>query len=325
VRFPNAPRKASNRNRPLSDWQQMSEVADRCLLGSALPGRLADLEAPPERLFLRGELPRGPAVAIVGTRHPSAEYAEYARGLAHDLAAAGVAVLSGGAKGIDTEVHRGALAAGGVTVVVAPAGFMRPYPEQNAALFAEIVEAGGAYLSLSEPLCPAPRGIFFARNACLVALAHLVVVVEAPIRSGARNAAAHARRLGRPLFVVPGAPWHANARGCLAELRLGARVLISVKDLLKELRAQNLHVVGQTTEALGAFGPQQESLDFTETSPPESGREAVLEGVRRGATSVDEICLWTGLPAARVSELILTLRLEGVLVTDPSGRLQIHK
>ena len=303
----------------------MSEVADRCLTGSALPGRLADLEEPPVRLFLRGELPRGPAVAIVGTRHPSNAYARFAHELARELAEAGVAVLSGGAKGIDTEAHRGALAAGGVTVVVAPAGFERPYPEKNAELFRQIVGAGGAYLSLPEPNCPATRGIFFARNACLVALAHLVVVVESPIRSGARNAAACARRLGRPLFVVPAAPWHGNGRGCLAELRLGAKVLLSVKDLLRALRDQNLHAVGPTRQALREPRPQQESLNFTGTSPPETARERVLEAVRRGAGSSDEICMGSGLAAARVSELILTLRLEGVLVTDPSGRLQIHK
>lgn len=303
----------------------MSEVADRCLTGSALPGRLADLEQPPDRLFLRGELPRGPAVAIVGTRKPTAHYRRFARELASDLAGAGVTVLSGGAEGIDSEAHRGALAAGGVTVVVAPGGFERPYPEQNAGLFREIVAAGGAYLSLTEPQLPAPRGVFFARNACLVALAHAVVVVESPIRSGARNAAKHARRLGRPLFVVPAPPWHMNARGSLAELRMGARVLISAKDLFKVLREQNLHAVGTPAQASRAQGPKQESLNFTETSPSGSEPMAVLEAVRRGARSSDEICLATALPAARVSELILTLRLEGVLVTDPSGRLQIHK
>ncbi|HEY3254815.1 MAG TPA: DNA-processing protein DprA [Polyangiaceae bacterium] len=317
--------KRSNRAHAASDWWQCPELADRCLTGSELPRRLADLEAPPERLFLRGELPRGPAVAIVGTRHPTDPYARFARRLARELAQAGVAVLSGGAKGIDTEAHRGALAAGGVTVVVAPAGFARPYPEKNAQLFRRIVAAGGAYLSLPEPDCPAPRGIFFARNACLVALAHLVVVVESPIRSGARNAAAHARRLGRPLFVVPVPPWHGNGRGSLAELQLGAQVLISVKDLLRALREQNLHAVGPSTKARRKPRPQQESLKFTETSQPQAARAAVLEAVSSGAGSSDEICLRTALPAGRVSELILTLRLEGVLVTDPSGRLQIHK
>jgi DNA processing protein len=303
----------------------MSEFADVCLSGSALPGRLADLEQPPDRLFLRGRLPRGPTVAIVGTRESTPEYERFAFDLAGELTDAGVTVLSGGAEGIDTQAHVGALAAGGATVVVAPGGFERPYPEENAELFRFIVATGGAYLSLSEPNCPAPRGIFFARNACLVALAHIVVVVESPIRSGARNASKWARSLGRPLYVVPAPPWHMNARGSLAELRLGARVLITVKDLLKELRAQNLHAVGPPPRALRVQRPQQESLNFTEASPRQSPRVALLEAVRRGAGSGDEICLATRLPAGRVSELILTLRLEGVLVTDPSGRLQIHK
>jgi DNA processing protein len=301
----------------------MSELAECCLVGSALPGRLADLEAPPERLFVRGELPRGAAVAIVGTRHPSPRAAQFAYEIAERLARAGVAVLSGGAKGIDTEAHRGALAAGGVTVVVAPAGFERPFPSENSELFRSVVTAGGAYLSLVNGQQVATRAAFFARNACLVALAHVVLVVESPIRSGARNAAANARRLGRPLFVVPAAPWHAKGRGCLAELQLGARPLITVKDLLRALSEQNLHGVAAVARARTCTPPQQEILNFSATSPSAGGRDAVLEAVQRGACSSDEICLNTGLPAARVSELILTLRLEGVLVTDPSGRLQI--
>jgi DNA processing protein len=296
-----------------------------CLKGGALPGRLADLERPPERLFLRGELPRGPAIAVVGTRHPTPRGAEYARTLARDLARAGIAVLSGGAEGIDTEAHRGALSAGGVTVVVAPAGFERPFPEKNAELFREVLAGGGAYLSLVEGSRVATQAAFFPRNACLVALAHIVVVVESPIRSGARNASAYARRLGRPLFVVPQAPWEPKARGCLAELRLGARVLISVKDLFRALADQNLHAVSAVTCLRRPALPKQEILNFTDASTPEAARLAVLGALRRGAASADEICLATGLSASRVSELILTLRLEGVLVTHPSGRLEIDK
>jgi DNA processing protein len=290
-----------------------------------LPGRLADLDRPPARLFLRGELPRGPAVAIVGTRHPSERWAQYAFDLAAELAGAGVAVLSGGAEGIDTEAHRGALFGRGPTLVMAPAGFARPFPEKNSELFRQVVEQGGAYLSLVEANVPANRGAFFARNACLVALAHLVVVVESPIRSGARNASAYARRLGRPLFVVASPPWHRNGRGCLAELRLGARALMSTKDLLRALAAQNLHAVSVGEPVSPSAGPQQQSLCFTAVSSADGGRASLLEAVQRGALSSDEICAATGLGAGRVSELILTLRLEGVLVTDPCGRLQIGK
>lgn len=303
----------------------MSDPAEICLSGSALPGRLADLQSPPCQLYLRGELPRGPAVAIVGTRSSTKEYEEFAYTLARELALAGVAVLSGGAEGIDTQAHLGALDAGGTTVVVASAGFERPFPRKNADLFRRVLDSGGAYLSLVPARASTGRGGFFLRNACLVALGHAVAVVEAGIPSGALNAAAHARSLGRPLFVAPVAPWHPRGAGSLAELRRGARLLITVKDLLRALAEQNLHAVGTPAEAQRVLRPQQESFDFTETSPPEDARAAVLVAVRGGAGTSDEIGLAAGLGAGRVSELILTLRLEGVLVTDPSGRLKIDK
>ena len=304
----------------------MSASVESCLTGSALPSRLADLDAPPERLLLRGDLPRGPAIAIVGTRHPSPRAAQYAQELAGELAQAGIAVLSGGAKGIDTEAHRGALAVGGTTVVMAPAGFERPFPgSQRRAVFRAVVAQGGAYLSLVEGHVPATRGAFFLRNACLMALAHVVVIVESPIRSGARNATAHARRLGRPIFVVAAPPWHTKGHGCLAELRLGARALSSTKDLFRALAEQNLHAVSTVVVPGRPTLPKQEILNFTEVLTPEAARSALLAAVRRGAASADEIGLVTGLSVGRVSELILTLRLEGVLVTHPSGRLEIHK
>ncbi|HEY5372699.1 MAG TPA: hypothetical protein VIK01_03395 [Polyangiaceae bacterium] len=111
----------------------------------------------------------------------------------------------------------------------------------------------------------------------------------------------------------------------MADLLLGARPLMYTKDLFKELAAQNLHAVSVGEGALPFGGPQQQSLSFSETSSSLDARSATLEAVQRGASSSDEICVATGLPAARVSELILTLRLEGVLVTDPCGRLQIRK
>src|SRR5262245_44706067 len=119
----------------------------RELFGESLPPRVADLPEPPRRLYLHGELPRGPAVAVVGTRKPSPEALSFTRNFAAELAAAGVAIVSGGAEGVDTAAHQGALDAGGVTVAVTAAGFERPFPQVNAGLFREIVARGGAYLS----------------------------------------------------------------------------------------------------------------------------------------------------------------------------------
>ncbi len=213
----------------------------RRLEGSALPHRLRDLEAPPERLWLVGELPHCPAVAIVGTREATRDAISYARHLAAELGAAGAAIFSGGADGIDTAAHEGALAAGAPTVVVAPSAFDRPFPEHNGALFERIVRAGGAHLTAEPPHAAAANHKFFPRNSYLVALAHIVVVVESPLRSGARNAAKWARRLGRPLFVAPAVPWNPQGGGCIAELKLGARPLYSPKDILRELALARLH------------------------------------------------------------------------------------
>jgi DNA processing protein len=280
------------------------------LTGERLPPRLADLASPPERLYLHGELPRGPAVAVVGTREASAEGIAFTRSLASDLAAAGVAVLSGGARGIDTAAHEGALDAGGVTVVVAPAGLHRPFPEENAELFRRVVSAGGAYLSLAPDEVTATRAIFFARNACLVALAHAVVVTQLPVRSGAANAAKWARRLGRPLFIVPHSPWVTEGRGATRELRLGGRPLDRAKELLKFLSAAGLH--GLPLQA----GVQGELWPATSASDP------VLAALQAGASHADEIADRTGLSLASVQQRILTLALSGVLVPGPLGSLK---
>jgi DNA processing protein len=274
---------------------------------------LADLQDPPARLYLRGELPRGPAVAIVGTRYPSAEAVAFTKTFAAELAAAGVAVLSGGAKGIDTAAHEGALDGGGVTVVVAPAGFNRPFPEQNRPLFQRVVDSRGAYLSLRADDTPADQGIFFARNACLVALAHAVVVTQLGHRSGAANAASWARQLGRPLFIVPHSPWVAEGCGAIRELRLGGLPLDRPKEVLKILAASGHHALPLPAAAVqGELWPTSAAYE----------EDPVLRALQEGACHADEISERTGLSLATVQQRILTLALSGVLVPGPLGSLR---
>lgn len=287
------------------------------LSGAALPTRLLDLEEPPSELFVHGELPRGPAVAIVGTRQPTENARRFAYELGWRLARAGVAVLSGGAVGIDLAAHEGAFDATGRTVIVAPAGFHNPYPKEHADFFERVVERGGCYVSLVSDDESADRAGFFPRNRCLVALSHVTVLVEAPFRSGARNAAAAARQLGRPLFVVPAVPWNPRGRGCIEELKVGAKVLGSVRDILDELGRQLLHPIPERPRRR-AKGTRQLALDLGDHE-----EEAILRAVREGARYADEISELTGLSAARVQAMLLTLRLKGALVADPEGRLRV--
>jgi DNA processing protein len=298
-----------------------------------------DLEDAPERLFLHGVLPRGPAVAVVGTRHPSAESAAYAGELSFDLARAGAAVFSGGAEGIDAAAHRGALEAGGKTVVVAPAGILRAYPEKHHELFAQILAAGGAYVSRCAPDVAATWASFFPRNALLVALAHVVVVVESPCRSGARNAAQHARRLGRTLFVVPQPPWNSRGRGNILELALGARPLASAKDVLRQLRTERAHAIARDREDTPASGAEGGDAEAVAQQTAASGQQALFDGVfwpaatagerlilealRVGATSADALVVATGLPARAVQSTLAVLAARRLVATDPSGRVRL--
>jgi DNA processing protein len=303
------------------------------LSGARLPPRVRDLADPPEELHLRGALPGGPAVAIVGTREPTYDGELYARHLAGVLAAEGVAILSGGAKGVDTAAHRGALDVGGITLVVAPSGFLHPYPRANGELFREIVARGGGYVSLVPDDAGLLPGAFFPRNALLVALCHALIVVEAPCRSGARNAARHARELGRPVFAVPHAPWNPRGLAAAVEIELGARPLVSTKTVLRLLVAQGLHPIRLARAPAPAPPPAPPPAPAPASAPArgpagaEPVRElpadldpaarSVAEAVRAGCSHPDEIAAQTGLPVPDVQRALLTLDLRGVLDAGP--------
>jgi DNA processing protein len=291
------------------------------LEGITLPPSLLHLPEPPARLFLHGSLPRGPSVAIVGTRHPTAKALEYAEFLSSWLAARGVVILSGGAKGIDAAAHRGALGASGATVVVAPSSFDRPFPAKHGTLYADIVARGGGYLSRFESDVPAKRHQFLDRNALLVALCDALIVVEAPLRSGARNAANWARRLARPCFVVPSPPWNEHGRGCILELQLGARALGGPEEVLR--------VLGEQSPPSADAGPPEPASEAEprQLPAPDDGSlsSRILNAVRGGTRYADELAdaLDTSLP--EVSHALLLLTLSGDVDQGPGGLITITR
>jgi len=306
---------------------------ERVLSGAELPPALADLSDAPETLHVLGELPRGAAVAIVGTRHPTPDAYGYARQLAGELAVAGAIIVSGGAKGVDTAAHLGALDVGGSTVVVAPAGFERPYPPENAELFRRVVESGGVYLTAEAAEEPAGLAKFFRRNAILAALSHALVVCEAPLRSGARNAAAAARRLGRALFVVPAVPWNSKGQGNVAELQLGARALFSHRDVLRWFELARIHAIPLPADRAARIvrlqaedevpAPAASPERDVETLPLEPDAAALVGAVQAGAVHASDVCDRTGLSPAKVQQLVLTLTLDQVLASDRAGRIRL--
>ena len=308
------------------------------LEGATLPPDVRDLPEPPTRLFLHGNAPQGPRIAIVGTRRPTDEALAYGEELARQLAERGVAILSGGAKGIDASAHRGALRASGVTLVVAPSSFDRPYPEEHRALFEEIVTAGGGYLSCFSTGVEARRHQFLERNALLVAMCHALVLVEAPLRSGARNAVAWARRLGRPCFVVPSPPWNERGRGCIAELQRGARPLAAPEELLLWL---DEHVRRMPPSAAGrvepvAPAPASVPRAIPRARAPARGERpvdrenathvAVLSALEGGARYPEQLAdTITSASLAELNHAILTLLLSGHIARAPDGELTVAR
>jgi DNA processing protein len=176
----------------------------------------------------------GPAVAIVGTRSCSPYGAQVARRLGRELAAAGATVVSGLARGVDAEAHRGALEAGGPTVAVLGCGIDRDYPRAHAALARRVAEVGLLVSEYEPGVEPAPWR-FPARNRIIAGLAGATVIVEARAKSGALITADFALEDGREVFAVPGEITSALSRGTNELLRLGAAPLLEPGDVLAAL------------------------------------------------------------------------------------------
>ena len=201
----------------------------------SFPRPLLELHDPPPGLFIRGsasvELLSQPAVAIVGARMCSSYGGQVARMLGRELAAAGLVVTSGLARGVDGEAHRGALEAGGATVAVLGCGIDRDYPAAHAHL-AKGICANGLVVSEYAPGVEPSPWRFPARNRIIAGLCHATVIVEARERSGALITADFALEAGREVLAVPGEITSTLSAGANALLRLGATPLTSSADVL---------------------------------------------------------------------------------------------
>lgn len=280
-------------------------------------------------LYRRGAWPPPPGVAVVGTREPTEEAVAFTRALARAIVAAGWAVWSGGARGIDAAAHRAALDHGGTTVVVTPSGFARPYPPEHAELFARVVAAGGALVTPFPEDAPPIRPRFLTRNAVLAALTLATVVVQAGRRSGARSTARAARKLARPLYVVPHAPWDARGEGCALELQDGARAIAIAGALVTSLRpgrdAQLAMAFDGSRDAgardhahgAGAIAGAQDRAHVAHASDPVHAR--VLDAIGQTPIHTDDLCERTALPSGVVAAALLTLTLQAVVVEAPAG------
>ena len=293
-------------------------LAGRCrslvTWGSAsYPLLLAAIPDAPLVLFVEGTVAALslPQLAIVGSRNPTQLGRETAEQFARHLTAAGLAITSGLALGIDAASHRGALQAGGWTVAVLGCGPDTIYPRENAAL-AEAVAAHGALVSDLPTGTPPLKQHFPRRNRIISGLSVGTLVVEAALQSGSLITARLAAEQGREVFAIPGSIHNPMARGCHRLLRQGAQLVETADDVFAELGA-----------LLGGFRAQaqSEAPDAQRVSGPKLDKdyEILLDALGFAPASIDSLVARSGLAADAVASMLLILELDGRVAQQPGG------
>ena len=284
---------------------------------AAYPERLRAIPDPPAVLYVGGspEAAGHAAVAVVGTRAPSDYGREMTRLLCRGLASAGIAVVSGMARGIDGEAHETALSGGAGTVAVLGSGVDVPYPPEHGDLCRRIEERGAV---LSEhPLGTRPLPHHFpARNRIISGLSLGVVVVEATERSGSLITARWALEQGREVFAVPGPAGASRSRGPHRLIRQGAKLVENVADIIEEIAPQ-----------LAAEPPPVTAADPGGTAPGpfrvEGPAGAIMRDLEAGPLQMDDVIHRAGLPPQQVCALLLDLELQGLLKQLPGKRYEL--
>jgi DNA processing protein len=278
-------------------------------LDAEYPRRLFEIGDPPPLLYLRGTIPVWePAVAVVGSRRATREGLKAAERLSLELAAAGVLVVSGLARGIDTAAHRGALAGGGPTVAVLGCGVDVDYPPENRAL-AEQVSRNGCIIS-EFPMKTQPLAEHFPRrNRIISGLSRGVLVVEAVEKSGSLITARYALDQGREVMAVPGLISSGACRGSNRLIKDGAQLVDCVEDIMDAVR------ISKPDQALPLFG--QHSVPVRCSLTPREA--AVYELVAQGPRHLDEITQALELTPGEVSAMVLGLELKGMLSQLPGS------
>jgi DNA processing protein len=278
------------------------------------PPLLREIPSPPLALFVAGEPARlwHPAVAIVGSRGPSAGGLRHARDFAASLAAGGVCVASGLATGIDTAAHEAALASGGLTLAVLGAGHDQPYPPIQAPLQARIAGAG-VVVSEYPPGTPPRRTQFPARNRILAGLELGTIVIEAGLKSGALITARQAAACGREVFALPGSIDNPLASGCHQLIRDGAQLVESPEEILtaQPPLATGLGMALERRLALSEAPERAADGASTPSDPPGDDPYGLWQALGHDPTDMDQLVARTGLTAATLSSMLLAMELQG--------------
>jgi DNA processing protein len=287
-------------------WKRWQHSGARLLTwrDDGYPPPLREIEDFPPLLFVRGSLQERDrfAIAIVGTRHPTQYGRTIAERLARELSRYGLTIVSGGARGIDTAAHTGALRAGGRTIAVLGSGIDVAYPAESAALFNRIATQG-AVLSEYPPGTPPDAWRFPARNRLVSALSLGVLVVEAPNDSGALITANYALEQGKPVFAVPGNIDTGHSAGCHRLIKDGATLVDSVEDIVREL-------------GIAPEPPPERPVEMPALTPVQ---QEVLHALSLVPKHVDALAEELQLPVAQLNAELLILEMHNLVRRQPGN------
>ena len=267
----------------------------------AYPERLRNTPDRPPYLYVKGELRAEDrnAIAIVGTRKPTHYGLTVTRRLASELSAAGFTIVSGMARGIDTQAHRGALAAKGRTIAVLGCGIDVVYPPENKGLMEEIISTGRGAVVTENPFGTQPEsGYFPARNRIISGLSQGTVIIEAAEDSGSLITAKYTLEQGRKLFAVPGNIGSLTSKGTNSLIKQGAVLVEGVEDILRDLGLQKRDT-----------GPASPVRPLPALTPEES---TVLCCITNEPKHIDIIMNESRANAGKLSGVLINLELKGL-------------
>jgi DNA processing protein len=271
------------------------------------PRQLREIHAPPIVLYVWGELLERDhhAIGIIGARRTTHYGMESAKKLAYQLAYAGLTVISGLARGIDTAAHQGALAAKGRTIAVIGSGLSKLYPPENAALAEKIRNGNGALVSEFSMEIEPDRQTFPMRNRIISGWSHGILVVEAGLNSGALITASQALEQGRSVYAVPGHINAPSAQGSNRLIQQGAKLVMDASDILDDLQ-----ILLPETKPL----PEAAMRPLPVLTAEE---RSVYDAIDSTETAIDDIAGKCQLPSATVSSTLLRLELKRLVKQLP--------
>ncbi len=298
-----------SRDAILRDMETLKRLGVRVMTrwDADYPSNLKEIYDPPALLFMRGDIRAEDeqAAAVVGTRNPTRYGIEMTEAITRDLVRAGVTVVSGLARGIDTACHKTAIREQGRTIGVLGCGIDVPYPKENGALMEEMVHSG-AVISEFRPGVPPLATNFYRRNRIISGLSKGILVIQATRNSGSLITTSHALDQNRDVFAVPGNVTNPRSQGCHHLLKQGAGLVESGEDIISALfstsgvtRQENLFPSAEHEEAL-----------------PETAR-TVLEALDPDPVPIDLLCESLKMDASKIAAVLMELEISGLVRQHP--------